>query len=67
MIIKVVMWLTEMISFKLIRFKNFPEWYRPLHRQVSDLTFKQMLTWYLEKDFTKIEQTSYKLAALYNF
>jgi hypothetical protein len=49
MFIKVSMWLIEMISFKLIRFHNKPQWYRPLDREVSDLTFKQMLTWYIEK------------------
>jgi hypothetical protein len=62
MIIKVVIWLVEILSFKQIRFNNNPQWYRPLDREITDLTFKQMLTWYLEKDYTAVEQTSYRLA-----
>jgi hypothetical protein len=62
MILKVVTWLIEIISFKQMRFNSKPDWYRPLDREVSDLTFKQMLTWYLEKEFTAVEQTSYRLA-----
>jgi hypothetical protein len=64
MIIKVVMWLIEILSFKQIRFNNKPDWYRPLGREVSDLTFKQMLTWYIEKDFTAVDKTSYRLVGL---
>jgi hypothetical protein len=64
MVIKVVMWLIKILSFKHIRFNNNLQWYRPLDREVSDLTFKQMLTWYLEKDFTAVEQTSYRLAIM---
>lgn len=67
MIIKVVMWLIEILSFKQIRFNNKPDWYRPLDREVSDLTFKQMLTWYIEKDFAAVEKTSYRLATTPNF
>jgi len=67
MIIKVVMWLIEILSIKQIQFNNKPNWYRPLDREVSDLTFKQMLTWYLEKDFTAVEQTSYRLATSFNY
>jgi hypothetical protein len=66
-IIKVVMWLIEILSFKQIRFNNKPDWYRPLDREVSDLTFKQMLTWYLEKNFTAVEQTSYRLVTSFDF
>jgi hypothetical protein len=62
MIVKVVMWLIEILSIKQIQFNNKPQWYRPVDREVSDLTFKQMLTWYLEKDFTAVEKTSYRLA-----
>jgi hypothetical protein len=57
-------WLIEILSFKQIRFNNKPDWYRPLGREVSDLTFKQMLTWYIEKDFTAVDKTSYRLVGL---
>ncbi|MBS7565761.1 DUF1493 family protein [Mucilaginibacter sp. Bleaf8] len=62
MVIKVVLWLIEMLSFKQIQFNNKPDWYRQSDGKESDLTFKQMLTWYIEKDFTAVEQISYKLA-----
>jgi hypothetical protein len=65
-VIKVVLWIVETLSFKRIQFHK-PQWYRPVDREVSDLTFKQMLTWYLEKDFTAVEQTSYRLATTSNF
>jgi hypothetical protein len=65
-VIKVVLWIVETLSFKRIQFNNKPQWYRPLAREVSDLTFKQMLTWYLEKDFTAVEQTSYRLATSFD-
>ena len=64
MLVRVVMWLIEVLSLKFIRFNKKPDWYRPLDREVSDLTFKQMLTWYLEKDFTAVDKTLYRLVGL---
>jgi hypothetical protein len=65
--VKLVIWVIEVLSFKQIHFNNKPQWYRPSDREVSDLTFKQMLTWYIEKEFTAVEQTSYRLATSYNY
>jgi hypothetical protein len=65
LIIKVSMWLIEVLSFKQIKFNNKPEWYRPSDRELIGLTFKQMLTWYMEKDFKKANSTFYKLALGY--
>lgn len=62
-VIKVVLWIIETLSFKRLNFHSKPQWYTPVDREVSDLTFKQMLTWYIEKDFTYVNHTSYKLAA----
>lgn len=63
LVIKVVLWIVETLSFKRLQFQSKPQWYRPVDREVSDFTFKQMLTWYIEKDFTHVNHTSYKLAA----
>lgn len=63
LVIKVVLWIIETLSVKRLQFHNKPQWYKPVDREVSDLTFKQMLTWYIEKDFTYVNHTSYKLAA----
>ncbi|MDT3403622.1 DUF1493 family protein [Mucilaginibacter terrae] len=35
--------------------------YLEIDREVTDLTFRQMLTWYIEKDFTGIDSIRYKL------
>lgn len=65
LLIKVSLWFIEVLSFKQIEFKHKPEWYRPSDREVIGLTYKQMLVWYLEKDFTKVNDTSYRLALDY--
>jgi hypothetical protein len=65
LIIKVSLWIIELISFEQIKHDHKPEWYRPSNRKVIGLTFKQMLTWYLEKDFKKADSTSYRLALGY--
>jgi hypothetical protein len=67
MLVRVVMWLIEVLSLKFIMFNNKPNWYRPSDREVSDLTLKQMLTWYLEKDFTEVDQTMYTLPTSVSF
>lgn len=61
LLIKVSLWFIEVLSFKQIKFKHKPEWYRPSDREVIGLTYKQMLVWYLEKDFKKVDNTSYRL------
>jgi hypothetical protein len=65
-VIKVVLWIVETLSLKRIQFNNKPQWYRPVDKEVSDLTFKQMLTWYLEKDFTHVNHTSYRLTTSFD-
>ncbi len=61
LIVKVFIGLIEILSFKPVKFACQPNWHRPSERKVSGLTFKQMLTWYLEKDFVKAENIVYQL------
>jgi hypothetical protein len=56
---KVAARILEKVSFNRLQFNKKPEWYRPVDRDVSDLTFKQMLVWYIEKDFKEAHQISY--------
>jgi hypothetical protein len=59
LIIKVLAWIIKILSFKHFNF-SILDWYRPTDREVSDLTFKQMLIWYIEKDFKEASQSLYK-------
>lgn len=48
-----------LITLKRASIPTIP--YVDLGRTVTDLTFRQMLTWYIEKDFTGIDNIRYKL------
>ena len=39
---------------------NKPNFYEPEH-EVTDMTFKDLLTWYLEGNYTTSQQVSYKI------
>lgn len=39
---------------------NKPNFYKPEH-EVTDMTFRDMLTWYLEGNYTTSKQISYKI------
>ncbi|MBA4166393.1 MAG: DUF1493 family protein [Chitinophagaceae bacterium] len=49
-VVRVLQWIVQMISFKTIRFDNTHM--RDWPRHTYDLTFGDLLTWYLAKKFT---------------
>lgn len=50
--------LINLITFKRASIPTLA--YVDIDREVTDLTFRQMITWYIEKDFTGINNIRYK-------
>ena len=49
----------ELLTFNKLKIKK-PQFYKP-EREVSDMTFKDMLTWYLEGNYTTSNKIRYDL------
>lgn len=61
-IINLPLLLIKLITLKRISIPTIP-YINISSREVTDLTFRQMLTWYIEKDFTDVDSIRYKLKA----
>ena len=61
--LKLSVWLLlkaiELLTFNKLQF-NKPD-FTPQDREVSDLTFKDLLTWYIEKEFIPSGEITYEL------